>query len=80
MMKNLIYNVNNYYKNSSSAFAIEWALWEIDSFEIFNLQEAYLLLGVLISEVRLQKYHGNSEIVREIYQDWNLKDRVGIES
>ena len=52
-MKNLIYIVNNYYKNSSLIFIMEWILWEIDSFEIFDLQRVHLLLGVLISKVRV---------------------------
>ena len=50
-MKNLIYVANNCYKNSSSASAMEWVLWEIDRFEIFDLQRAHLLLEVLIPEV-----------------------------
>ena len=57
MMKSLIYVTNNYYKNSSSVFTMEWALWEIDSFEIFDLQRACFLFGVFISKVRVQEYH-----------------------
>ena len=78
-MKGLIYVANNYYKNSSSTSAIEWALWEIDSSEIFDLWGAHLLLEVLISKVRVWEYHDDSEIVREIYQNWDLEDRIGIE-
>ena len=76
MTKNLIYIANNCYKNSSSTFAMEWILWEINSFEIFDLQGARLFLrililevGVLILEVGVSEYHGDSEIVREIHQD-----------
>ena len=79
-MKSLIYVANNCYKNSSSASTIEWALWEIDSFKIFDLQDVHLLLGVLILEVGVSEYHGDSEIVREIHQDWDLEDKIGIES
>ena len=68
-MKSLIYVANNCYKSSSLTFTMEWVLWKIDSFEVFDLQGAHLLLEVLIPEVRVQKYHGNSEIMKEIHQD-----------
>ena len=52
-MKSLIYITNNYHKNSSSTIVMEWALWEIDSFEVFDLQRARLLLRVFISKFRV---------------------------
>ena len=68
-MKSLIYIVNNCYKNSSSTSTMEWTLWEIDSFEIFDLERAHLLLGIFVLKIRVQEYHDDSEIAREIYQD-----------
>ena len=68
-MKSLIYITNNCYKNSSLTFAIELILWEIDSFEIFDLQRARLLLKIFILEVRVREYHDDFKITREIYQD-----------
>ena len=50
-MKNLIYIANNCYKNSSSASTMEWTLWKIDSFEVFDLQKDHLFLEVLILKV-----------------------------
>ena len=61
-MKSSIYIANNCYKNSCSAFTMESTLWKINSFEIFDLQGAHLLLGVLIPKVRVSKYHGDFEI------------------
>ena len=37
MTKSSIYVANHCYKNSSSTSAMEWALWEIDGFEVFDL-------------------------------------------
>ena len=53
MIKNLIYVTNNGYKNSSLASTIEWVLWKINSFEVFDLQGACLLLRVLALKVRV---------------------------
>ena len=79
-MKSSIYVSNNCYKNNSSSSTMEWVLWEIDNFKVFDLWGAHFLLSVLVLEVRVRKYYDNSEIAREIYQDWDLKDRVEIES
>ena len=52
-MKSSIYIANNYYKNNSLTSVIEWVLWKIDSFEIFNLQRAHLFFEIFISKVRV---------------------------
>ena len=57
LIKSLIYIVNNCYKHSFLTSTIEWALWKIDSFEVFDLQGARLLLGVFVSEVGVREYH-----------------------
>ena len=69
MIKNLIYVTNNCYKNSFLTFVMKWALWEIDSFKIFDLQGTHFLLGVFVLKVGVREYRNNSEITREIYQD-----------